>query len=240
MRRLTPEGKIVYCIQNGTGKRTDGFGNGKRGGEGDAHHETSRHAGQARAVPQRTDRRGECVPERALSRQQAGDSSAGQRGHSRLHLGKNRSPGEPPPSTARRARPIPPRRPGVFFYLSTTVARRIVTASVGTSWNIETRPVGTARILSTTSIPSITFPNTAYPNPRGVPSTWFKKSLVTTLMKNCAVAESTTPVRAIAIVPRSFLSPLPASFLMGGWAGRFSRISLVKPPPWIMKSRITR
>lgn len=52
---------------------------------------------------------------------------------------------------------------GVLFkrYWPTTDALRIVTGSLGTSWNIFTLPVGTFRILSTMSIPSITFPNTA-------------------------------------------------------------------------------
>jgi hypothetical protein len=38
-------------------------------------------------------------------------------------------------------------------------------------------------------------------------------------MKNCEVALSTTFVRAMVIVPRSFLSPLAASFLIGGRVG---------------------
>ena len=58
-------------------------------------------------------------------------------------------------------------------------------------------------------------------------------------MKNCAVALSTTFVRAIASVPRAFLRPLPASFLIGARVG-FCVMSGVKPPPWIMKPGITR
>ena len=38
-------------------------------------------------------------------------------------------------------------------------------------------------------------------------------------MKNCAVALSTTPVRAIAMVPRTLLTPLAASFLIGARVG---------------------
>ena len=58
-------------------------------------------------------------------------------------------------------------------------------------------------------------------------------------MKNCAVARSTTPVRAMASVPVSFLRPLAASFLIGACVG-FCVMSFVKPPPWIMKPAITR
>ncbi len=58
-------------------------------------------------------------------------------------------------------------------------------------------------------------------------------------MKNCEVAESRTLVRAMARAYMSFFSPLVDSFLIGGCVG-FSRYSLVKPPPWIMKVSITR
>ena len=57
--------------------------------------------------------------------------------------------------------------------------------------------------------------------------------------KNWQVALSTTLVRAIATVPTVFLSPLSASFLIGGLVG-FWCMSGVMPPPWIMKSRMTR
>ena len=43
----------------------------------------------------------------------------------------------------------------------------------------------------------------------------FSMSLFTTLMKNCEVAELGLPVRAMAIVPRSFFRPLLASSGMG-------------------------
>ncbi len=47
------------------------------------------------------------------------------------------------------------------YCVSRMVVLMIVTGAFGTSWNIEKRPVGTARILSMTSIPSITLPKTA-------------------------------------------------------------------------------
>ena len=46
-------------------------------------------------------------------------------------------------------------------------------------------------------------------------------------------------VRAIASVPRTLLSPLVASFWIGGWVG-FSTSSAVNPPPWIMNPGMTR
>ena len=46
-------------------------------------------------------------------------------------------------------------------------------------------------------------------------------------------------VRAMASVPRWFLSPLSASFLIGAWPV-FCSMSPVKPPPWTMKPGITR
>ena len=58
-------------------------------------------------------------------------------------------------------------------------------------------------------------------------------------MKNWLVAESTTIVRAIAIVPRLFLSPFIASLRIGSRVA-FWFMSLVKPPPWIMNPSITR
>ncbi|MNU07701.1 hypothetical protein D3C72_2534140 [compost metagenome] len=58
-------------------------------------------------------------------------------------------------------------------------------------------------------------------------------------MKNWAVAESGTLVRAIAMVPRSFFRPFWASSGIGGRVG-FSFMSAVKPPPWIMNPGITR
>ena len=66
-----------------------------------------------------------------------------------------------------------------------------------------------------------------------------RKSLSTVLMKNWAVALSGTWVRAIARVPRSFFSPLSASFLIGGRVG-FSFMLTLMPPPWIMKPGMTR
>jgi len=59
------------------------------------------------------------------------------------------------------------------------------------------------------------------------------------LTKNCAVAECGSLVRAIATVPRVFLSPLSASFWIGGCVGFFSSC-WSKPPPWIMNVGITR
>ena len=59
------------------------------------------------------------------------------------------------------------------------------------------------------------------------------------MTKNCAVALSTTFVRAIASVPRSFLRPFWASFLIGARVS-FCAIAASKPPPWIMKPGITR
>ena len=58
-------------------------------------------------------------------------------------------------------------------------------------------------------------------------------------MKNCAVALSTTPVRAMAMVPISFGTSALASFLIGSCVG-FWVMSGRKPPPWIMKLGITR
>ena len=60
-------------------------------------------------------------------------------------------------------RGIPSARNGSYFFISpcATDALRIFTGSLGTSENIPAFPVGTLRILSTTSIPSITFPKTA-------------------------------------------------------------------------------
>jgi hypothetical protein len=52
------------------------------------------------------------------------------------------------------------------------------------------------------------------------------------LTKNCEVALLMSLVRAIDSVPRSFLRPLSASFLIGGWVF-FWVMSSVKPPPWI-------
>ncbi len=46
---------------------------------------------------------------------------------------------------------------------------------------------------------------------------WFRKSLLFTLMKNWAVAECGSCVRAIAIVPISFATPLSASFSIGSF-----------------------
>ena len=58
-------------------------------------------------------------------------------------------------------------------------------------------------------------------------------------MKNCAVAEFGSDVRAIAIVPRWLVRPLRLSSGIGARVG-FSFMSGVMPPPWIMKSSMTR
>ena len=58
-------------------------------------------------------------------------------------------------------------------------------------------------------------------------------------MKNWAVAESGTLVRAMAMVPRSFFRPLRDSSGIGLRVG-FCCIFASKPPPWIMKLPITR
>ena len=60
-----------------------------------------------------------------------------------------------------------------------------------------------------------------------------------TLMKNWAVAEWGSLVRAIATVYLRFLRPLPASFATGARVG-FCFMPGAKPPPWIMKPSITR
>ena len=61
-------------------------------------------------------------------------------------------------------------------------------------------------------------------------------------MKNWDVALSGALVRAIEIVPRRFLRPFLASFLMGSPV--FFSVPLpstgANPPPWIMKLLITR
>ena len=58
-------------------------------------------------------------------------------------------------------------------------------------------------------------------------------------MKNWLVAESTTLVRAMAIVPRLLESWFAASFLIGP-SVRFCVNERSNPPPWIMKFGITR
>ena len=62
-------------------------------------------------------------------------------------------------------------------------------------------------------------------------------------MKNCAVAEFGSDVRAIASVPGVLSIPalldISASLTIGGFVG-FCLKSAVKPPPWIMKPGITR
>ena len=64
-----------------------------------------------------------------------------------------------------------------------------------------------------------------------------------TLMKNCAVAELGSPVRAIASVPGTFRRPAlldcSDSIGIGGFVG-FCLKSGVNPPPWIMKPAMTR
>ena len=76
---------------------------------------------------------------------------------------------------------------------------------------------------------------------RGSPSRGCPRNRLSfTLMKNCPVAESACPGRrAMAIEPRSFCSPFCHSFLIPSRVGFFCTSS-VKPPPWIMKSFITR
>ena len=59
-------------------------------------------------------------------------------------------------------------------------------------------------------------------------------------MKNWAVAECGSDVRAMAIVPCSFFSPFPASLGTGPRVVGFWRISLSNPPPWTMKPSMTR
>ena len=51
------------------------------------------------------------------------------------------------------------------------------------------------------------------------------------LMKNWQVAESGLLVRAMAIVPRLFVRPLPDSFLIGACFSGFSFIWSSIPPP---------
>ena len=58
-------------------------------------------------------------------------------------------------------------------------------------------------------------------------------------MKNCAVAECGSEVRAIATVYFVFLRPLVASLATGSRVG-FCFMPGSMPPPWIMKPSITR
>ncbi len=58
-------------------------------------------------------------------------------------------------------------------------------------------------------------------------------------MKNWSVAELGSPVRAIAIVPRTFFSLFAASLGIGGSVAGIWK-SDWKCPPWIMKPGITR
>jgi hypothetical protein len=58
-------------------------------------------------------------------------------------------------------------------------------------------------------------------------------------MKNWAVAECGSDVRAIASVYFLFLSPLPASLAIGA-RPLFSFIPGAMPPPWTMKPSMTR
>ena len=86
-------------------------------------------------------------------------------GHSAYH-----GRGLEAPRSARK-RPTAPKRPqslagarrplGLFPPYSTTVALTITTGSIGTSCMPPLKPVDTAPIASTTSIPSTTVPNTA-------------------------------------------------------------------------------
>jgi hypothetical protein len=70
-------------------------------------------------------------------------------------------------------------------------------------------------------MPLVTLPKTQYPNLSGLFERWSRKELSTVLMKNWEVALWMSAVRAMAIVPRAFLSPLVASFSIGGWVGLF-------------------
>ena len=58
-------------------------------------------------------------------------------------------------------------------------------------------------------------------------------------MKNWLVAEFGSIVRAIAMVPRRFLSPFMDSMAMGSRVS-FWFMSRVNPPPWIMNPSMTR
>ena len=51
--------------------------------------------------------------------------------------------------------------------------------------------------------------------------------------------EAMSRVRAMAMLPRSFFRPLLASFLIGALVA-FWLMSAFMPPPWIMKSLMTR
>jgi hypothetical protein len=68
---------------------------------------------------------------------------------------------------------------------------------------------------------------------------WFRKPLSFRLTKNWAVALWGSPVRAMAMVPRSLVRPLSASFWIGDRVV-FCRCWASKPPPWIMKLGMTR
>ena len=76
-------------------------------------------------------------------------------------------------------------------------------------------------------MPFVTLPNTAYPASTGEA---FRKLLSATLMKNWLVAEFGLLVRAIAKVPRVFLSPLLASFLIAGRVAFSLRLTSMPPP----------
>ena len=89
----------------------------------------------------------------------------------------------------------------------------------GTSWWPPFEPVGTAAILSTTSMPFDHLAEHGVAEGRGPGRSGSGSRCPSRLMKNCAVALSTTLVRAIAIVPRSFFRPLSASFLIGARVG---------------------
>ena len=109
-----------------------------RGGRPDRHE----HARARRAFPHVDGkRRGERVPRDAADGDAREARAAGRR-------------------DARRRGAVPP-YPVATPHSGTAVAFVMVTGCKGTSWNMPAFPVGTARILSTTSIPSVTFPNTA-------------------------------------------------------------------------------
>ena len=86
---------------------------------------------------------------------------------------------------------------------------------------------GVASIASTTDVPSMTFPNTAYPKSR---TPLFRNALSLPLMKNWSVALSTAFVRAMATVYSSFSSPFSASFLISAWVALGVMSGSKRPP----------
>ena len=94
----------------------------------------------------------------------------------------------------------------------------------GTSRWPDRVPVADSSIRLTTSMPSTTRPNTQYPHPSRVSDLKSRKWLSFVLMKNWAVAEWGSEVRAMAMVPVRLARVLSASFR--DWtAGRLARHS---------------